>query len=175
MLYWECMDDSLSKNQNKAQVTPKLAPTAIRTVQGSAPPAVVPRAKEVEKIETIQRELGEIAKEKERKEVEPGVERVEVKEIPLPEEVVAEVPPELKELGVEPIIPPTVPEELQPKVQVVALPATQTQVKTGLAQPLVNSVRWWATLIFRLLQKTGGGVRYVLKKLGRDQSSQNES
>ena len=139
------MDKDLPKNQDTTQVTP---------------PAATPGAQETEKIATIRKELGEAARERERREVEPGV-----KEIPLPEDVV-KVPPDLAEIGMEPVIPPTVPEELQPKAQIVTLPATRTEIKAGLTQPLVDSVRWLYTLFDRLIKKAGGGFRYVLKKLG---------
>lgn len=144
------MDKDLPKNQDTTQVTP---------------PAATPGAQETEKIATIRKELGEAARERERREVEPGVEKVEVKEIPLPGEVV-KVPPDLAEIGMEPVIPPTVPEELQPKAQIVTLPATRTEIKAGLTQPLVDSVRWLYTLFDRLIKKAGGGFRYVLRKLG---------
>ena len=144
------MDNNLPKDQDSTQVVP---------------PAVASGAKEVEKIATIKKELREVAKEREKKEVEPGVERIEIKEILLPEEVV-KVPPDLAEMGVKPVIPPTIPEELQPKAQVVTLPSTKTEVKAGLAQPVVASVRWLYTFFDRLVRKAGGGFKYVLQSLG---------
>lgn len=119
--------------------------------------------KETEKILAIKKELGKEAVEERAREVEPGVETIQ--EITVPEKAV-ELPKELKDLGIEAVEPPMVPEEFQPRAQTVTLSATQTQVKTGLAQPVVTSIRWWAALIVRLIEKTGGGFKYMLRGLG---------
>lgn len=142
------MDDKLPKDQDGVQVFP---------------PPVLSGAKEAEKILAIKKELGREVVGERAKEVEPGVETIQ--EITVPEKAV-ELPKELKDLGIEAVEPPMVPEEFQPRAQTVALSATQTQVKTGLAQPVVTSIRWWAALIVRLIEKTGGGFRYVLRGLG---------
>ena len=142
------MDDKLPKDQDGVQVLP---------------PAVPSGAKETEKILAIKKELGKEVVGERAREIEPGIEAIQ--EITVPEKAV-ELPKELEDLGMEAVKPPMVPEGFQPRAQTVTLSATQTQVKAGLARPVVDSIRWLYTFFDMLVKKTGGGFKYILRGLG---------
>lgn len=133
------MDRNLSKKQDITQVTP---------------PPVSLGTKEREKIVTLKKkEVGRA------REIEPG-EKGGAEEITFAE-TTPKIPPELKAIGVEPIVPPEIPRELDAKVQVISLPITKQEAEAGAVRPLVDSFRWMLTLFMRLVRKVGGRFRYV--------------
>jgi hypothetical protein len=131
-------------------------------------PAAVPGTKETERIRAVQREIGREAVQEKGREIEPDRERIGVKEISLDQRV--ELDEDLKQMGVEALVPPAVPEELQPQAEVVALGGTSTESEAGRSQPLTSSFRWLSTLWGRLVKKVGGGFRYVFRNLGTQET-----
>lgn len=159
------MDDRWLKNQADNHLSSGKKMPLPQDEDGvlSPPPAVSPATKETEKVVAIKKELEKEAL-REAREVEPRIEEVEVKEISLEDKV--ELPEDLRKMGVEALVPPVVPEELQPQAEVVTLATTKIEAEGGASQPLANSFRWLYTLLDRLVKKMGGGFRYVFRNLG---------
>lgn len=111
--------------------------------------------KEVERrIEAVRKRLRQI-------ETEGGKEKVEIGEIRPPEEERVPIPEGLEGLVREVSLLPS--EEVEEGIEKVILPLSEEEVKEGLRRPVVEAIRWWATLIGRLVEKVGGKIRYVLK------------
>lgn len=161
------MDDQLSKKPIGGNLSggANFSPPP-QDQDGSLPvtPAVSSGTKETEKIAVVQPKVDQEAVRERGKEVEPGGERVEIQEIALDKEV--ELDEDLKQMGVEALVPPEVPEEFRPQAEVISLATTEDEAAAGSSQPPTSSFRWLYTLFDRLVKKVGGGFRYVFRNLG---------